>query len=77
MAESRTADLIEESIIRKCGSRLGYTMLKTEQLQAITSFIHRKDTFVALPMGYGKSLIYAVLPLVFDTIRCRYTYIVV
>ena len=60
---------LAESVIRECGSRLGYTTLKTKQLHAITSFIHGKDTFVALLTGYGKSLIYALLPLVFDTIR--------
>ena len=33
------------------------------------SFVQGKDTFVALPTGYGKSLKYAVLPLVFDAKR--------
>ena len=58
-----------ERIIRDCGSRLGYMTLKNKQIEAITSFIEGKDTFVALPMGYGKSLVYAVLPIVFDIIR--------
>jgi len=25
-----------------------------------------KDTFVSLPTGYGKSIIFAILPLLFD-----------
>ena len=58
-----------ETIIRDCGSRLGYTGLKSKQIEAITEFVKGKDTFVALPTGYGKSLIYAVLPLVFDSLR--------
>ena len=48
MAESCGVDL-SESVIRECGSRLGYTALKTKQLHAITSFIHGKEIFVALP----------------------------
>ena len=58
-----------ERIIRDCGSRLGYTNLKNKQIEAITSFIEGKETFIALPTGYGKSLVYAVLPIVFDIIR--------
>ena len=58
-----------ERIIRECASGLGYKFLKTKQLEAIMLFAQGKDTFVALPTGYGKSLIYAVLPLLFDVKR--------
>ena len=40
--------------------------LKLKQLEAIQAFMSGKDTFVSLPTGYGKSAIYAVLPLAFD-----------
>ena len=61
-----------EEIIRECASRLGYRELKDEQITAISSFVQGNDIFVALPTGYGKSLIYAVLPYVFDVKRGRY-----
>ena len=57
-----------ERIIRECASGLGYKFLKTKQLEAIMSFAQGKDTFVALPTGYGKSRC-AVLPLLFDVKR--------
>jgi len=30
--------------------------MKPKQLEAVQSFVTGKDTFVALPTGYGKSL---------------------
>ena len=48
-----------EEVIRESGLRLGYRELKHEQTKAILSFVQGNDTFVALPTGYGKSLIYA------------------
>jgi len=42
--------------------------LKPKQLEALESFMSGKDTFVALPTGYGKSVIFAMLPLMFDNI---------
>ena len=51
-----------EEVIRESASRLGYKELKHEQMKAILSFVQGNDTFVALPTGYGKSLIYAALP---------------
>ncbi len=48
---------------------MGITALKKKQKEAIVAFIQSRDTFVVLPTGYGKSLIYAVLPLVFDRLR--------
>jgi len=32
-----------------------------------------KDTFVALPTGYGKSIIYALLPSVFNKLRGKWS----
>ena len=43
--------------------------LKEKQLEAILEFLSRKDVFVSLPTGYGKSLIYEILPLVFDILK--------
>ena len=55
--------------INDAASALGVITLKPEQEEAITSFVQGKDVFVALPTGYGKSLCYFALPLVFDRVR--------
>ena len=41
-------------------------LFKDKQYQAIKSFYLGNDSFVSFPTGYGKSIIYAVLPLVFN-----------
>lgn len=38
--------------------------LKPEQREALSSVLERNDTIVVLPTGYGKSLIYLLLPFV-------------
>ena len=43
------------------------------QVEAVKSFISGKDTFVILPTGYGKSVIYGVLPLMFDYMLGEYS----
>ena len=45
--------------------------LKDKQLEAVLSFMSGNDVFVSLPTGYGKSLIYGILPLAFDIFRGR------
>ena len=59
-------DAIEES-----KRLLGIASLKEKQEAAIMSFLGGRDTVVSLPTGYGKSLIYALLPYAFDMIRGR------
>ena len=58
-----------ESIIREVAASLGITTVKKEQHEAISKFVEGRDVFVTLPTGYGKSLCYTCLPLVFDRIR--------
>ena len=43
--------------------------LKDMQMKAVLCFVGGRDTFVSLPTGYGKSLIYGILPYVFDKLR--------
>lgn len=53
----------------ECGQALGFTELKDKQIQAIDTFVSGHDTFVSLPTGNGKSVIFAALPSVFDRVR--------
>ncbi len=43
--------------------QLGYDKLKDLQVEVILSFLTGKDVFAILPTGYGKSLCFAILPL--------------
>ena len=52
--------------IKEAAKKMSFHPLKSKQLEAIQAFMSGKDTFVSLPTGYGKSAIYAVLPLAFD-----------
>ena len=42
--------------------------LNVHQKQACKIFVDKEDVFVDLPTGFGKSLIYQALPLVFDRV---------
>ena len=44
---------------------LGYEMMKDLQRSVIVSFVNGNDVFAVLPTGYGKSLYFSCLPLVF------------
>lgn len=48
--------------------KLGLSYLKDKQKEAVEMFL-QGDTVVALPTGYGKSVIFAILPYVFDNLR--------
>lgn len=58
-----------KTAIAESGKRLGYDQLKSKQTEAMTSFLDGNDTFVSLPTGYGKSIIYAALPCAFDLLK--------
>ena len=55
-----------ERALRKANERLGYKEMKPEQEELVKEFISGRDVFGILPTGFGKSLCYGCLPLVFD-----------
>ena len=67
-AEGRFDSAIYKSIIK-----LGYSELKPLQRDSIKAFLAGNDVFVTLPTGYGKSLCFFCLPLIFDSLHKRCT----
>ena len=55
-------------------SEMGLFPLREKQTEAVLAIVAGKDTFVTLPTGYGKSIIYGVLPLLFDKLRREIPY---
>ena len=58
-----------EVAIEETRIAMSYTELKEKQREAITAFVRGRDTIVLLPTGYGKSIIFSMLPLVFDKLK--------
>lgn len=58
-----------ELSMRAAIARMEIKELKDKQKEAIRSFASGKDVFVSLPTGYGKSLCYQILPILFDSLR--------
>jgi len=63
--ETPSKDAAVDDSIRE----LGLETLKPKQRDAINSFLSGNDTLVVLPTGYGKSIVYAALPWIFDKLR--------
>lgn len=57
-----------DEAIKEVSKNVGL-VFKDKQYDAIKSFCQGNDSFVSLPTGYGKSLIFAVLPLVMDKMK--------
>ena len=57
------------AVINAFIQKLGYLMLKKEQEDVIVGFLSGRDVFAVLPTGFGKTLRYACLHLVFDGIH--------
>ena len=57
--------------------RMNLHQLKPKQLEAIRTFMSGRDTFVALPTGYGKSIIFAILPMLFDVLFGKHLQVIV
>ena len=69
-SEAPTTDHIDAAIVyslleAECES----LQLKPEQRRALRSILNGKDTIVVLPTGYGKSLVYLLLPFATQYLR--------
>ena len=58
-----------EHVLAEVVQAMGLQALKPKQKEAVVVFLAGRDVFVALPTGYGKSIIYDVLPRVFDRLK--------
>lgn len=58
-----------ERVILDVAEKMGIAHLKPKQLEAISAFVSGRDVFVALPTGYGKSIIFGLLPALFNRIK--------
>ena len=58
--------------IDKAVKQLGYDCVQGSQLPVIKHFMSGQDVFVCLPTGYGKSLCYCILPILFDILHQRH-----
>ena len=75
-SEARSGEMDASCVVRavaNVSSDFNIT-LKDEQKDAIVNFCEGQDVFVSLPTGFGKSMIYSLLPLVFDKIRGKLNY---
>ena len=66
MAETGTMLILSE-----VAPILSLKEFKKRQVEAIMSILNGNDTFVSLPIGYGKSVIYVALPFVKDRMCSR------
>ena len=64
---STTISAIGDAVTQSA-TKLGFE-LKEKQREAVLGFCQGRDVFVSLPTGYGKSIIYAVLPMVFNILN--------
>ena len=58
-----------ESISSKSAERLGYSCLSAEQQEVVVNFVAGRGVFSSLPTGAGKSLVYLVLPSIFNLLE--------
>ena len=78
MSEKFLVDFVQAK--RKAASILGYGCLKSEEEEVVDEFVKSNDVFVCLPTGYGKSLCYMILPVLFDILYgrdCSYSTIII
>ena len=58
-----------EDVLSLAASRIGFPLLKDKQVEVVRKFMSKKDVFICLPTGFGKSVCYMILPFVFDLLN--------
>jgi len=71
MATATSASESWEKAFSAVENQFEIPSLLLEQKQAIQGFLSSKSVFVNLPTGYGKSLIFQCLPMVYDMVHQR------
>ena len=57
-----------EGILSGYAAKLSLSSLKQKQKEAVMQFLSKKDVFVLLLTGFGKSICYGILPIAFDSL---------
>ena len=73
LSATRMASVMHQAL-KETVSEMGLFELKSKQTEAILTVLAGKDTFVSLPTGYGKSIIYSVLSPLYDKVRGKLAY---
>jgi len=63
-------------VIEQVTHLMGLNPLKPKQIEKLQTFGSGRDTFVTLPTNYGKSVTFAVLPLLLISLFCIHNYTV-
>jgi len=62
-----------EKTMEEASKQLGLC-LKQSNMKLFQPFVMGKDILISLPIGYEKSIVYLMLPLVFDKIRGKHQF---
>ena len=65
---------IVESAVYTVINKLGFSSLKPQQTKVVSAFIGKRDVFVVLPTGFGKTLCFTCLPMVFNPVLSHQLY---
>ena len=65
LVQALESDRIELAVWH-AASQIGVSSLNARQKQAVRAFVDRKNVFVSLRTGFGKSVCFQSLPFVFD-----------
>ena len=66
MASCWTDCVIQQAIVKSALASVRYVSVHEVEAKAVSSIIASKDVFISLPTETGKSLCFALVPLVFD-----------
>jgi superfamily II DNA helicase RecQ len=59
--------IVDFVVITRAAAKLGYHTVKREQITVIRIILQGKDVFAVLLRGYGNTLCYTCLPLIFNS----------